>query len=205
MCGKFTQLVEWQDVFALMDRTVVICNTSSMPVAAREASIYMGITLGEIIRVVRNPDYWKKGKPYLDGIEFTIVPNRGTAMLSFIAAQIGVSADDLTHYAERPETRYQHSIALQAIATETDVAPPDPDAPSMFRCATPGFVGAPYERAGLRDGGGDCGDGGDGGSDRHGDTVGCRPVSWRQLGVAGRAVWFWRAGRGDRMGRDVCV
>ena len=31
----------------LMDRTVVICNTSSMPVAAREASIYMGITLGE--------------------------------------------------------------------------------------------------------------------------------------------------------------
>jgi TnpA family transposase len=38
-----------------------------------------------------------------------------TAMLSFIAAQIGVSADDLAHYAERPETRYQHSTALQAI------------------------------------------------------------------------------------------
>jgi V/A-type H+/Na+-transporting ATPase subunit A len=34
----------------LMDRTVVICNTSSMPVAAREASIYMGITLGEYYR-----------------------------------------------------------------------------------------------------------------------------------------------------------
>jgi V/A-type H+-transporting ATPase subunit A len=33
-----------------MDRTVVICNTSSMPVAAREASIYMGITLGEYYR-----------------------------------------------------------------------------------------------------------------------------------------------------------
>ena len=25
----------------------------------------------------RNTDYWKKGRPYLDGIEFTIVPNRG--------------------------------------------------------------------------------------------------------------------------------
>ena len=34
----------------LMDRTVVICNTSSMPVVAREASIYMGITLGEYYR-----------------------------------------------------------------------------------------------------------------------------------------------------------
>jgi V/A-type H+-transporting ATPase subunit A len=34
----------------LMDRTVVICNTSSMPVAAREASIFMGITLGEYYR-----------------------------------------------------------------------------------------------------------------------------------------------------------
>jgi V/A-type H+-transporting ATPase subunit A len=34
----------------LMERTVVICNTSSMPVAAREASIYMGITLGEYYR-----------------------------------------------------------------------------------------------------------------------------------------------------------
>jgi V/A-type H+-transporting ATPase subunit A len=31
----------------LMDRTIIICNTSSMPVAAREASIYMGITMAE--------------------------------------------------------------------------------------------------------------------------------------------------------------
>jgi len=34
----------------LMDRTVIVCNTSSMPVAAREASIYTGITLGEYFR-----------------------------------------------------------------------------------------------------------------------------------------------------------
>ncbi len=31
----------------LMDRTIIICNTSSMPVAAREASIFTGITIGE--------------------------------------------------------------------------------------------------------------------------------------------------------------
>lgn len=34
----------------LMERTVIICNTSSMPVAARESSIYTGITIGEYYR-----------------------------------------------------------------------------------------------------------------------------------------------------------
>ena len=36
--------------FDLIDRTVVICNTSSMPVAAREASIYTGVTIAEYYR-----------------------------------------------------------------------------------------------------------------------------------------------------------
>ena len=35
---------------SLMDRTIIICNTSSMPVAARESSIYTGITIGEYFR-----------------------------------------------------------------------------------------------------------------------------------------------------------
>ena len=35
---------------SLMDRTIIICNTSSMPVAAREASIYTGITFSEYYR-----------------------------------------------------------------------------------------------------------------------------------------------------------
>ena len=35
---------------SLMDRTIIICNTSSMPVAAREASIYTGLTIGEYYR-----------------------------------------------------------------------------------------------------------------------------------------------------------
>ena len=34
----------------LINRTVIICNTSSMPVAAREASIYMGVTIAEYYR-----------------------------------------------------------------------------------------------------------------------------------------------------------
>src|SRR5205807_4014233 len=39
----------------------------------------------ELITVARNPDYWKKGRPYLDGIEFSIIPNRSTAILAFVA------------------------------------------------------------------------------------------------------------------------
>jgi peptide/nickel transport system substrate-binding protein len=39
----------------------------------------------EGIKLVRNPDYWKLGRPYLDGIEYTIITNRSTAILAFVA------------------------------------------------------------------------------------------------------------------------
>ncbi len=51
----------------------------------------------------------------------------------------------------KPEENPWTAIAMQAIATETAVAPPDPDGPNMFRCAAPGHVSALYESAGLRD------------------------------------------------------
>ncbi len=37
----------------------------------------------QTIKLVRNPSYWKPGKPYLDGVEYTIIPNRSTAILAF--------------------------------------------------------------------------------------------------------------------------
>jgi len=46
----FPQLNDPHTGETLMQRTVLLCNTSSMPVAAREASIYMGLTLGEYYR-----------------------------------------------------------------------------------------------------------------------------------------------------------
>lgn len=51
----------------------------------------------------------------------------------------------------RPEENPWTTIAMQAIATEATVAPPDPDGPNMYRCAAPGYVSALYEGAGLRD------------------------------------------------------
>ncbi len=46
----FTKLVDPKSGNPLMDRTVLIANTSNMPVAAREASIYTGLTLAEYYR-----------------------------------------------------------------------------------------------------------------------------------------------------------
>ncbi len=45
----------------------------------------------ESIKLVRNPDYWKKGLPYLDGIEFPIIPNRSTAVLAFVAGKVDMT------------------------------------------------------------------------------------------------------------------
>jgi peptide/nickel transport system substrate-binding protein len=45
----------------------------------------------EHIKVVKNPDYWKPGRPYLDGIEYTIVPNVSTAILGFVAGQFDMT------------------------------------------------------------------------------------------------------------------
>src|SRR5215472_10306435 len=45
----------------------------------------------EHINVVRNPDYWKSGRPYLDGIEYTIVRNLSTATLAFIAGKFDMT------------------------------------------------------------------------------------------------------------------
>jgi V/A-type H+-transporting ATPase subunit A len=48
--SEFPKLSDPRGGGSLMERTIIICNTSSMPVAAREASIYTGITLGEYYR-----------------------------------------------------------------------------------------------------------------------------------------------------------
>ncbi len=39
------------------------------------------------IAVARNPDYWKPGRPYLDGIEWTIIKDVSTRLLAFMAGQ----------------------------------------------------------------------------------------------------------------------
>ncbi len=47
---EFPELTDPRTGKSLMERTIIICNTSSMPVAAREASVYTGATLAEYYR-----------------------------------------------------------------------------------------------------------------------------------------------------------
>jgi len=46
----------------------------------------------EAIRVTRNPDYWKKGRPYLDGIEYLIIKNVSTGVLAFAAGKVDLTS-----------------------------------------------------------------------------------------------------------------
>jgi peptide/nickel transport system substrate-binding protein len=45
----------------------------------------------EYIKVTRNPDYWKKDRPYLDGIEYTIIKNLSTAVLAFVSGKFDMA------------------------------------------------------------------------------------------------------------------
>jgi len=45
----------------------------------------------ERIRVTRNTDYWKQGRPYLDGIEYTIIKNLSAAILAFVAGKFDMT------------------------------------------------------------------------------------------------------------------
>ena len=50
--AEFPELVDPRTGHKLMERTIIVCNTSNMPVAAREASVYTGMTIGEYYRAM---------------------------------------------------------------------------------------------------------------------------------------------------------
>lgn len=48
---------------------------------------FVELKQNESIKLVRNENYWKKDRPYLDGIEWTIIANRSTRVLAFAAGE----------------------------------------------------------------------------------------------------------------------
>jgi peptide/nickel transport system substrate-binding protein len=46
---------------------------------------------GESITLTRNPDYFKKGKPYLDGITYKVIDNRSTRLLAFTTGEFDLT------------------------------------------------------------------------------------------------------------------
>jgi peptide/nickel transport system substrate-binding protein len=62
------------------------------------------------ITVSRNPDYWKPGRPYLDGIEYTIIKDVSTRLLSFLSGK-----DDVFFGVTIPQLKDVKSQAPEAI------------------------------------------------------------------------------------------
>jgi peptide/nickel transport system substrate-binding protein len=46
---------------------------------------------GDTVKFARNPDYWKKGKPHVDAIEWKVIENRSTRILAFVAGEFDMT------------------------------------------------------------------------------------------------------------------
>jgi peptide/nickel transport system substrate-binding protein len=71
----------------------------------------------EYIKFTKNTDYWKPGRPYLDGIEWDIVPNRATQSLAFIAGKF-----DMT-FPYEVTVQMVHDIKSQAPSAICEIDP----------------------------------------------------------------------------------
>ncbi len=95
----------------------------------------------ENIKLVKNPDYWKKGRPYLDAIEWTIIPNRSTQTLAFIAGQFDVTFP----YEQTVQTT--HDIKTQAPNAICEIDPTMISFNLMVNRDSPPFDDAEIRRA----------------------------------------------------------
>lgn len=55
---------------------------------------------GKMIRLVKNPNYWKPGRPYLDGIDMPVIPSPSTRSLAFQAGDTDIYTPSATLLAE---------------------------------------------------------------------------------------------------------
>src|SRR5678815_835089 len=46
----------------------------------------------EVVKTAKNPDYWKPGRPFLDGIEWQIMPELATRNLAFISGKHDIAS-----------------------------------------------------------------------------------------------------------------
>ena len=77
------------------------CHVSSKEMRLRPIGTgpfkFVSFKRNESLKFVRNPDYWKKGKPLLDGIDWKVVRSRSTRVLAFAAGTFDMTfANDVT-------------------------------------------------------------------------------------------------------------
>jgi len=75
----------------------------------------------EVVRTARNPDYWKPDRPYLDGIEWHIIPDIATRNLTFIAGKFDISSPYGTTIPSLEDVKKQAPQA-NCVVTSTNVS-----------------------------------------------------------------------------------
>src|SRR5215467_10211579 len=95
----------------------------------------------EVIRVTKNRDYWKEGRPYLDGIEWTIIKDTATRNLAFIAGKVDLYSP---HNIAIPILKDITSRAPQAIC---EVAPTNVNRTLIINRDKPPFDNTDLRRA----------------------------------------------------------
>ena len=86
----------------------------------------------ERIVVAKNPDYWKPGRPYLDGIEYQIIKNVATGALSFVSGNVDMTSwyflqvpvlNDIIAQAPQAHCELQPSNVLRSVIINREAAP----------------------------------------------------------------------------------
>ncbi len=88
-------------LFATGYNPVYPCHVSAAEMRTRPIGTgpfkFVEFKSNESIKLVRNPDYWRKDRPYIDAIEWRVITNRSTRVLAFIAGEFDMTFSlDLT-------------------------------------------------------------------------------------------------------------
>ncbi len=102
---------------------------------------FVELKQNESMKVVRNPDYWKPGRPYLDAIEFNIIPSRATSVLAFVSGKF-----DMTFTAELTPPMMKQVIA-QAPKAICEMLPTNTQVNLLVNREKPPFDDARIRRA----------------------------------------------------------
>ncbi|MGD9801927.1 MAG: ABC transporter substrate-binding protein [Hyphomicrobiaceae bacterium] len=96
----------------------------------------------ESIKLVRNPDYYKPGLPYLDGIEWRIVPNRATRVLAFATGDFDLTfTADITPAIRKDLAQQAPNAICKTVSTNVptnvlvNATKPPFDSPKLRRAA----------------------------------------------------------------------
>ena len=95
----------------------------------------------ESIKVTRNLDYWKKDRPYLDGIEYTIIKNVSTGVLAFVAGKVDMTSP---YYLQVPVLK---DVKNQAPEAMCELVPVNVNRNVMMNRDTPPFNDPDLRRA----------------------------------------------------------